>query len=181
MVPEFEDAAFSQPTGSVGDVVETQFGFHIIKVTDHQQAKATDFSEVKERISDILYSQKQQDAVKEYVDGLRTQADVQRFDKQTDVEADDSMIKLDVEGEEPAVEEAPTAEVAPEAPAADEAVAEAAPAEEAAAPAVEAVEEAPEAAPEAEAAVTPAVEEKAGDASAEAEQPPVPGDADKAE
>ena len=195
MVPEFEDAAFSQPTGSVGEVVETQFGFHIIKVTDHQQAKATDFSEVKERISDILYSQKQQDAVKEYVDGLRKQADVQRFDKQTDVEADDSMIKLDVEGEEPAVEEAPAAEVAPEAPAADEAVAEAAPADEAAAPAVEAVEEAPEAvpaadeavaeapeaAPEAEAAVAPAVEEKAGDASAETEQAPVPASEEKAE
>ena len=164
MVPEFEDAAFSQPTGSVGEVVETQFGFHIIKVTDHQQAKATDFSEVKERISDILYSQKQQDAVKEYVDGLRKQADVQRFDKQTDVEADDSMIKLDVEGEEPAVEEAPAAEVAPEAPVADEAVAEA-----------------PEAAPEAEAAVAPAVEEKAGDASAETEQAPVPASEEKAE
>lgn len=33
MVPEFEKAAFSQEVGKVGDIVQTQFGYHLIKVT----------------------------------------------------------------------------------------------------------------------------------------------------
>ena len=102
MVPEFEDAAFSQPTGSVGEVVETQFSYHLIKVTEHQEAKATDFNEAKVRISDILFSQKQQDAVKEYVEGLRKQADVQRFDKPLPAEDEAPMLQLDTEEEVPA-------------------------------------------------------------------------------
>ncbi len=130
MVPEFEAAAFSQETGTVGDIVETQFGYHLIKVTEHQQAKELDFAEVKPRISDILYSQKQQEAVQEYVEGLRKQANVQRFDQAPEPE---SVVELDVEEDLP-----------PEAPAA---------AEPPAPPAVEpAPAPAPEAAPEATAA-----------------------------
>ena len=167
MVPEFEDAAFSQPVGSVGEIVETQFGFHLIKVTEHQDAKATDFNEAKTRISDILYSQKQQDVVKEYVEGLRKQADVQRFDEPLADEAEAPMLQLDVDEEAPAAAEA-AAEVAPEA-----AEAVAAPAEEVeatidageAAVATEVVVDVPvaaEAAPEAAAEVAP-VEEKAAE------------------
>ena len=104
MVPEFEDAAFAQPVGSVGEVVETQFGYHIIKVTEHTEGKAQELSEVKSRISDILYSQKQQDAVREYVDGLRSGADIQRFDEPPAAEAP---LQMDVENEAPpAAEEA---------------------------------------------------------------------------
>ena len=167
MVPEFEDAAFSQPVGSVGEIVETQFGFHLIKVTEHQDAKATDFNEAKTRISDILYSQKQQDVVKEYVEGLRKQADVQRFDEPLADEAEAPMLQLDVDEEAPVAAEA-AAEVAPEA-----AEAVAAPAEEVeatidageAAVATEVVVDVPvaaEAAPEAAAEVAP-VEEKAAE------------------
>ena len=39
MVKPFEDAAFSQKVGDIGPVVESQFGFHIIKVTAHNDAK----------------------------------------------------------------------------------------------------------------------------------------------
>ena len=181
MVPEFEDAAFSQPVGSVGEIVETQFGFHLIKVTEHQDAKATDFNEAKTRISDILYSQKQQDVVKEYVEGLRKQADVQRFDEPLADEAEAPMLQLDVDEEAPVAAEA-AAEVAPEAaeavaaPAeeveatidageaavATEVVVDVPVAAEAAPEVVEAAPEAGKAAPEAAAEAAP-VEEKAAE------------------
>ena len=81
MVPEFESAAFSQPVQAVGNVIETQFGYHLIKVTGRGTAKTQKFSDVKARISDILYSQNQQEAVREYTASIRAQADIQRFDQ----------------------------------------------------------------------------------------------------
>ena len=169
MVPEFEDAAFTQPVGSVGEIVETQFGFHLIKVTERQEAKAIDFGEAKTRISDILYSQKQQDVVKEYVDGLRKAADVQRFDEPLAEESEAPMLQLDVDEEAPAAVEAVADDVAvatdaveavaEEATEAVDAVVEEVPAEAPAAP--EAAAEAVEAAPETATEAAPAAEKAA--------------------
>jgi peptidyl-prolyl cis-trans isomerase C len=158
MVPAFEDAAFSQPVGSVGDIVETQFGYHLIKVTEKNEAKTLPFEEVRERISDILYSQKQQDAVAAYVEGLREAAVIERFDE---APSEETLLQLDSEEALPAVEADAVSE--PEAAPAEEAVEAAAeavedaavnietavePVEEATDDAIEAVEEAAEAAAE---------------------------------
>jgi peptidyl-prolyl cis-trans isomerase C len=50
MVKEFEDAAFSMKKGEISEPVKTQFGYHIIKLTDHISAKDAELGEVKEDI-----------------------------------------------------------------------------------------------------------------------------------
>ncbi len=155
MVPAFEDAAFSQPVGSVGEIVETQFGYHLIKVTEKNEAKTLAYEEVRERISDILYSQKQQDAVAAYVEGLREAAVIERFDEPP---SEDTLLQLDSEEALPAVEA--DAAVEPEAAPAE---AEEAPAEETVEAAAEdtaeaAAEAVEDAAVNLEAAVEPAEE-----------------------
>lgn len=62
MVPEFESAAFDMKVGEVSDLVKTQFGYHIIKVTDKKIAKTMSFDEVKEQVMNTVLSMKQQEA-----------------------------------------------------------------------------------------------------------------------
>src|SRR5208282_3617862 len=49
-VPEFEKAAFSLPKGSISDLIKTQYGFHIIKIIDKEEAHTKPFDEVKDSI-----------------------------------------------------------------------------------------------------------------------------------
>ncbi len=76
MVTPFEDAAFSAKTGDITPVVETQFGYHIIQVTDHQQAHLMAFDEVKEKLTDSLTARKKQEAAKKYIDELKAAANI---------------------------------------------------------------------------------------------------------
>jgi peptidyl-prolyl cis-trans isomerase D len=61
MVPEFENAAFTLPEGQVSDLVKTQFGYHIIKVTGSRPAGARPLSEVKDQIRQQLSFSKAQE------------------------------------------------------------------------------------------------------------------------
>jgi peptidyl-prolyl cis-trans isomerase D len=58
MVPEFEKAAFSLGVGAVSDLVQTQYGFHIIKVLKKQEPRLRTFEEMKEAIRSIVLGTK---------------------------------------------------------------------------------------------------------------------------
>ncbi len=77
MVPEFEIAAFSQEIDEVGDVIETSFGYHIIKVTDRQEEGVVEFDEAKEQIIKFLSGQKKQEAVNNFLKSLRDSATIE--------------------------------------------------------------------------------------------------------
>jgi len=50
MVKEFEDAAFSMQKGEISEPIKTEFGYHIIKLTDHISASDSSLEDVKEDI-----------------------------------------------------------------------------------------------------------------------------------
>jgi len=87
MVPEFETAAFSQEVGSVGDVVETQFGYHLIKATDRKQAGMRSLSEVKDQLQEYLTGKKKQEALLAYIEDLKTKASIEMHTPDLDAAA----------------------------------------------------------------------------------------------
>ncbi len=76
MVPQFEEAAFKLKKGDVSLPVQSQFGWHLIKLEDRRDRKAPDFDAVKERIAAALVHRKAQQVAGE----LRSKAKVEFVD-----------------------------------------------------------------------------------------------------
>ena len=79
MVKPFEAVAFALKTEEVSDIVETQFGYHIIKVVDKKPEKTIPHENVKDDLAQHLKQEKTKEEVDKYIQKLREKSKIERF------------------------------------------------------------------------------------------------------
>jgi parvulin-like peptidyl-prolyl isomerase len=76
-VPEFEEAAFALETGKYSEIVETYYGYHLITVTERNEAYVKSFDEVEETIKTYLLSNKQMEKWQEFITELMESIEIE--------------------------------------------------------------------------------------------------------
>ena len=77
MVPEFERAAFALKAGELSEPIKTQYGWHIILVSEREEGERKPFDQVKEQIKTTLRNKQLQDNIQAKFDGLKKTANVE--------------------------------------------------------------------------------------------------------
>ena len=78
MVPEFEKAVYSLRKGEISGIVETEYGYHIIKVDEVQKGKTIPLVKVRDKIQDILADRKQKTVYENWMKELKDSAFIEK-------------------------------------------------------------------------------------------------------
>ena len=78
-VKPFEDALFSLKTGEISGVIETKFGYHIIKAEEKKAASIESFEAVKEKIRQKIMQERVKSAVTAFIDKAMKDAKAEIF------------------------------------------------------------------------------------------------------
>ena len=77
MVPAFDQVAFALKPGQISGIVTTQFGYHIIKVTERRAASTVPFEQVGARIKEYLTEQQKQQKAQAFIQSLKQKAKIE--------------------------------------------------------------------------------------------------------
>jgi len=78
MVDEFEAVIFALAPGQRSPIFRTPFGFHIAKMLDRKSAGPRAFDELKDLIANLLFDLKKQRRIEQYIDSLRSKAEIRQ-------------------------------------------------------------------------------------------------------
>ncbi|MCM3633758.1 peptidylprolyl isomerase [Paenibacillus camelliae] len=107
MVPQFSEAAFALEVNELSDIVETEFGYHIILKTDYQEATEANFDTMKDAIKVKLINEEIYANNSTYTEDLRSKAKITNNlveDKAAEVPATNDTPANDSAANEPAAE-----------------------------------------------------------------------------
>jgi len=79
MVKPFEDAAFAMQTNEVSDIVETRFGYHIIKVYDKKPEQTLAYADVKDKLNQRMKQEKIEVEANQYIDQLKKDSKIEKY------------------------------------------------------------------------------------------------------
>ncbi len=80
-VEPFEKVAFSLKEGQTGDIVETIYGYHIIKVVERRAKRKPDFETIKDDLLQFLTRKNAEKYYEQYVENLKKSANIQYIEK----------------------------------------------------------------------------------------------------
>ena len=79
MVPAFEDVAFALQPGETSDIVETQFGYHLIKLEERRAAETATVEQVSDQVREHLHQQRLESEVETLLTTLQEEGEVEIY------------------------------------------------------------------------------------------------------